>query len=72
MTLMDADISRTRTSRQRLGAEQPQSKCEGPLKRRDAMSAEKTAGENILLEMRDSFLSHCEAETWGERLKAEG
>jgi hypothetical protein len=30
------------------------------MNRRDAMSAEKTAGEKILLEMRDSALLHCD------------
>src|ERR1035441_5489229 len=45
---------------QRLEAAEPQAKCERPLNRRDAMSAEKTAGEKILLEMRDSDLLHCE------------
>jgi hypothetical protein len=31
-----------------------------PLNRRDATSAEKTTGEKILLEMRDSALLHCD------------
>ena len=46
---------------QRLGAAKPQPKFERNLNRRDAMSAEKTAGERILLEMRGSFLLHYEA-----------
>ena len=45
---------------QRLGAAEPQPKCERPLNRRDAMSAEKTAGEKTLLELRDSGLLHCD------------
>jgi len=45
---------------QRLGAAEPQPKCERPLNRRDAMSAEKTAREKTLLEMRDSFRLHCD------------
>jgi hypothetical protein len=46
---------------QRLGAAEPQPKYERPLNRRDAMSAEKTAGEKILLEMHDSGFLHCDA-----------
>ena len=52
---------------QRLGATEPQPKCERPLNRRDAMSAEKTAGEKILLELRDSGLLHCDGR--GEKSK---
>jgi len=46
--------------RQGLGGAQPQTKSQRPLNRRDAMSAEKTAGEKILSEMRDSGLLHGE------------
>jgi len=45
---------------QRLGTAEPQPKCDRPLNRRDAMSAEKPAGDKILLEMNDSALLHCE------------
>jgi len=45
---------------QRLGASAPEPKCERPLNRRDAMTAEKTAGETILFEMHDSGLLHCD------------
>ena len=45
---------------QRLRAAEPQPKCERPLNRRDAMSAEKTAGEKTLLELRASGLLHCD------------
>jgi hypothetical protein len=44
---------------QRLGAAEPQPKCERPLNRRDAKSAEKTTEEKILLAMRDSAHLHC-------------
>ena len=55
---------------QRLGAAEPQPKGERPLNRRDAMSAEKTAREKILLEMRDSGLLHCDGRR--EKSKEEG
>jgi len=48
------------TEPQRLGAAEPQPEFERPLNRRDAKSAEKTASEKTLLEMRDSFRLHCE------------
>jgi hypothetical protein len=54
---------------QRLGAAEPQPKCERPLNRRDAMNAEKTAGEKILLEMRDSALLHCKGRCDGMSLE---
>src|ERR1039458_4461409 len=55
---------------QRLGAAEPQPKCERPLNRKDAMVAEKAAGEKPLLEMRDSALLNCDERR--EKSKGDG